>query len=1074
MKNAYADTYLAVRALDQAKDAVKDAKAAYEDAKQKVKDGKLPKSDLDFYKANLAVATANVASATTAVAASGAAAAAAASTSAGTGFYATAGVTTQTDTSSTTTSQGQWKGSNLQVGGNTSLTSDNNLNIEGSNVATGGQLALNASNINITAGKNTLTESTESHSEGANASYGINKGSVSGGINANQSSSDSQSVTHINSQLVAGNLVSKSDNLTIAGGKLDAASIDITTDQLVVTSLHDTSSSHSESLGGNIGAGGDGISNIGVNASQSEAERAWVAQQSGITGGQVNITANDTSLTGAVLASTNAQGEDNGQLTLTTKTLNVSDIEDIDESKNLGFSLSGGGDTTNIGANFDGYEKAQITKATIGLGNVTVGGDDINEQAQFADLNRDVTNSQEITKDVERGGLNANLRVDNRLLTETGRQKIAKDITDTTQHASEIAQAVVDVMDTNQGVVEVFDNVKNYAIERTALVERAMDKKAQEKLKGEEGAEGSQEGMQELSDALTKAQGLEEKANVALYDGSLVQDDTLVIDKTEVNKSEVEGAYHEGGNTIYANIDKTDMTDSSKVVATLVHEQTRHRLSQEGSTGSLSRDDQTTLATNHGDRAEEVWNAYSKLAGISTTSSTSQSSWNAANRNTSVVQAGTKQIVGVNNSELKARQFTRTEASLLDQARAKIQDSALSEEAKAEKITELEQIACAKVKCAAGVSENDQLYDSLNALQKAGEEQVASGENIYDVLHKLGVKTPTKSNGRMGGRSESTFGYNEVTALNDAIDSNEKLVTKTTQVASAMAGGAEVATGAALCATGVGCPAGGALATLGAITVKQSVDALNSEYVYKSGQRVTDSFSLETHGGSHNPALDAAVDLGVSVTSGAVVKTALKLGDDAYDAAKSALKDGAGAKGTDNVTNAEGFKVPDTVTRQDNDFKSPTFIDDKGNIRDKAYIKDNGDLTPVDPNGTVSVKSHVQGGAKNNQNISTSDPSGSGTPKVYGSEKIEIDTKGLQEAINRGEVKDVKIITPKQVLNELTSDLEKAQKRFDMNPSVTNKKKLKSAISRLNNASRDNECIISGGCVPSKFIKKVE
>ncbi|BFM48199.1 TolC family protein [Marinomonas sp. THO17] len=69
VKNAYADTYLAVRALDQAKDAVKDAKAAYEDAKQKVADGKQPKNDLDFYKANLAVATANVASATTAVAA---------------------------------------------------------------------------------------------------------------------------------------------------------------------------------------------------------------------------------------------------------------------------------------------------------------------------------------------------------------------------------------------------------------------------------------------------------------------------------------------------------------------------------------------------------------------------------------------------------------------------------------------------------------------------------------------------------------------------------------------------------------------------------------------------------------------------------------------------------------------------------------------------------------------------------------------------------------------------------------------------------------------------------------------
>ena len=41
-------TYLAVRALDQAKDAVSDAKAAYDEAKVKVAEGKLPESDLDF------------------------------------------------------------------------------------------------------------------------------------------------------------------------------------------------------------------------------------------------------------------------------------------------------------------------------------------------------------------------------------------------------------------------------------------------------------------------------------------------------------------------------------------------------------------------------------------------------------------------------------------------------------------------------------------------------------------------------------------------------------------------------------------------------------------------------------------------------------------------------------------------------------------------------------------------------------------------------------------------------------------------------------------------------------------
>ena len=149
------------------------------------------------------------------------------------------------------------------------------------------------------------------------------------------------------------------------------------------------------------------------------------------------------------------------------------------------------------------------------------------------------------------------------------------------------------------------------------------------------------------------------------------------------------------------------------------------------------------------------------------------------------------------------------------------------------------------------------------------------------------------------------------------------------------------------------------------------------------------------------------------------------------------------------------------------------MVDDKGNIRDKAYIDDNG-LNPVDPNGNVSVTSHVQGGATNNQNISTSAPTGPGTPNVYGSDKIEIDTKGLQEAINNGQITDITIITPQQVVNELTSGVEKAQKRFDTNPSSKNSDRLDNATEQLNNATHDNECIISGGCIPSEFIKKVE
>jgi filamentous hemagglutinin len=224
VRNAYVDVVLAIQALKDAKKAIGAAKDAYNEAKQKVADGKLPKSDLDFYKINLAAATANVASVTTAVTSAGATAAASTATY---GFTINGGVDTQTDTTSTTRTQGTWNGSNINVGGNTSLASNNNLNIEGSNIDTAGQLALNAKNINITAGTNTDKESTESRSKGASASYG-SSGSFGGGINASQSNSDSQSTQYVNSGLNAGSIVSNSDNLTIEGGNLNATDIDIT------------------------------------------------------------------------------------------------------------------------------------------------------------------------------------------------------------------------------------------------------------------------------------------------------------------------------------------------------------------------------------------------------------------------------------------------------------------------------------------------------------------------------------------------------------------------------------------------------------------------------------------------------------------------------------------------------------------------------------------------------------------------------------------------------------------------------------------------------------------------------
>jgi len=147
--------------------------------------------------------------------------------------------------------------------------------------------------------------------------------------------------------------------------------------------------------------------------------------------------------------------------------------------------------------------------------------------------------------------------------------------------------------------------------------------------------------MQQLSDELTKQDGLDENAKVALYDGKQTKDDTSVNSTNDFNKQLSNAGYNEDTNGIFVNVDKTDMTNSTEVVHSLVHEQERHTQTQNGDTNRLSTTSQTELATTRGDRAATVWDEYSGLAGIETKSATTQSTWKTNNANTASIKSGT-------------------------------------------------------------------------------------------------------------------------------------------------------------------------------------------------------------------------------------------------------------------------------------------------------------------------------------------------------------------------------------------------------------------------------------------------
>jgi len=207
--------------------------------------------------------------------------------------------------------------------------------------------------------------------------------------------------------------------------------------------------------GGSIGGGYSQNSNT--------TDKAWVTQQTTLTGGnKADITVGGkTTITGAVIAnadiSRDAQGnvvitKDNGNLNLSTKEFEHKDLQDRNVSQNKGFGIN-----TSIGASVTdkgkanvapngsttlsltntGNEQTQTTKATLGQGNITIGGQAATQE-QLSGLNRDVTNSQTVTKDQITSALNASVTIDNRVFTSAGRASIISDFKNVGKNASQV------------------------------------------------------------------------------------------------------------------------------------------------------------------------------------------------------------------------------------------------------------------------------------------------------------------------------------------------------------------------------------------------------------------------------------------------------------------------------------------------------------------------------------------------------------------------------------------------------------------------------------------------------------
>ena len=90
----------------------------------------------------------------------------------------------------------------------------------------------------------------------------------------------------------------------------------------------------------------------------------------------------------------------------------------------------------------------------------------------------------------------------------------------------------------------------------------------------------------------------------------------------------------------------------------------------------------------------------------------------------------------------------------------------------------------------------------------------------------------------------------------------------------------------------------------------------------------------------------------------------------------------------------------------------------------------------------------------------------------YGDHTIQVNRTQLEADIAAGKVEGVEVLSPAQVQEALQSRIDRAQRRFDDNPSAANTGSLDRALEDLENAKRDAEYLIRG-TVPAGYVTVV-
>ncbi|VVM25867.1 hypothetical protein BSPWISOXPB_6178 [uncultured Gammaproteobacteria bacterium] len=226
--------------------------------------------------------------------------------------------------------------------------------------------------------------------------YGTNSSNLSGSISRDSSTSHQQQTTHNNTNLTATNInLNTTQDTKIKGANLQATNkLNIDTKNLEVSSVQNKHKAKTRSQGASLGIGSSGVNSVGFNQSKADENSKTVLLTS-MTAKQVNINTQHTQLTGSLIAATDTgdkDGNDNGQLSLTTNSLSASSLNTTTNNKSNSIGLNAGGNAnTNsaklnrVSLDYTNNKHNSKTKvlATLGSGNI-----------QIADIDQSNSNSK--------------------------------------------------------------------------------------------------------------------------------------------------------------------------------------------------------------------------------------------------------------------------------------------------------------------------------------------------------------------------------------------------------------------------------------------------------------------------------------------------------------------------------------------------------------------------------------------------------------------------------------------------------------------------------------------------------